>query len=419
MRLALTPESNANPLVRATVVKWNEFKPSDLKKAQVVALMNVPRLTDVQVEAVSDFVEAGGGLFLVLGDKVDKTAYVGNLHAAGNGLLPASLLTIEDEPAEELQGIRVLDASLETSWLKRFRSDQGGDFTKSRFARWWQTKPVQPDDQQASDAADDLFGDDDAELASPTASPPLVVARLTTNAPLLIERNYGRGRVLMMTSPVDAADWNTLPAKQDFVVLLHEIVFHLASGRSTRNVDVGLPLVLSVSADIDAERYAFFGPGNTVFEAERAGDTSRPAMRLGDTRLPGLYDFRKRGKNDKPQRGSPHEYFVVDFDRGESDLKPLQDTQRTALSGKERLTFVESLADLKSKMFTDASQTEFWHLLLLVFLGILIGEVVMTRRLVKGGHMLDEEPGHENSAVPAEEGSLVAEDAFEQEELVR
>ena len=423
MRLALTPDANANPLVRATVVKWNEFQPSDLKGAQVVALMNVPRLTDGQVEAISDFVASGGGLFCVLGDKVDKAAYAGNLHAAGNGLLPALPVSIEDDTAEELQGVRVQGASLETSWLKRFRSDRGGDFTKSRFAHWWKTQPVESADEKSGnedgDDANALFGDDDTQTGLPTASPPLVVARLTTNDPLLVERNYGRGRVLLMTSPVDATDWNTLPAKQDFVVLLHEVVFHLASGRSTRNVDVGLPLVLPVAVDLDSKRYAFFGPSHTVFEAERAGDIEHPAVRLGDTRLPGLYDFRERGDNDEPKRGSSHEYFVVDFDRGESDLNPLEETQRSTLSGDERMTFVATLADLKSKMFTDASQTEFWHLLLLVFLGILIGEVVMTRQLVKGGHMLDEETGEEIASSSDEEDVFVGDDALGREELVR
>ena len=37
-------------------------------------------------------------------------------------------------------------------------------------------------------------------------------------------------------------------------------------------------------------------------------------------------------------------------------------------------------------MFQDDSRAEFWYLLMLLFLGILVFEVVMTRRLVQGGH---------------------------------
>ena len=57
-----------------------------------------------------------------------------------------------------------------------------------------------------------------------------VSARLDTGDPWIIERNSGRGRVLVLATPVDA-EAGTLPANPDFVPWTHEWVFHLAGDR--------------------------------------------------------------------------------------------------------------------------------------------------------------------------------------------
>src|SRR5690606_30442791 len=93
-------------------------------------------------------------------------------------------------------------------------------------------------------------------------------------------------------------------------------------------------------------------------------------------------------KSDPPAVGdlSRPEYFVVNADRGESDLTPLDDIQRNSLTRDDRLAFIATHAELQKQLLTDTSRAEFWHLLLLLFLAILVAEVVMTRRLVQGGH---------------------------------
>jgi hypothetical protein len=237
----------------------------------------------------------------------------------------------------------------------------------------------------------------------------IVAARLDTEDPLLISRRFGRGAVVLMTSAVDA-DWSTLPAKPDFVPLLHEIVFHLASGRAARNVDVGTPLVLPVPQEFRVDEYAFYGPGDTQFDAQPGGDELRPLVRLNDTRLPGIYELRPHsttkahgqrpvGQAQRPvgQAQPPveiaRETFVVNFDRGESDLTSLNEAERGQLEAGNRMQFIATQQQLREQMFADNSRTEFWQMLLFVFLGILVIEVVMTRRLVQGGHVDVEEPG--------------------------
>ena len=42
--------------------------------------------------------------------------------------------------------------------------------------------------------------------------------------------------------------------------------------------------------------------------------------------------------------------------------------------------------ELRDAIGESAPRTEFWYLVLLLFLGLLLGEVVMTRRMVRGGY---------------------------------
>jgi len=60
---------------------------------------------------------------------------------------------------------------------------------------------------------------------------------------------------------------------------------------------------------------------------------------------------------------------------------------------------------LKEQMFSDNSSMEFWKFLMFIFLGILVFELVMTRRLVKGGHSEIEMP---IEGAAAEEGTTTA-----------
>jgi len=278
-------------------------------------------------------------------------------------------------------------------WTTRLRTGRGGTLAQARFSRWVKLRPAGENnaggnEQHAAPAKDssDAAGNNGATTGANTG---LVrtIASLNTGDPLLLARRYDRGDVVLLASTLDA-DWNTLPAKPDYVALLHEIVFQLATGAVARNVDVGVPLVVPVAADVDLERLVFRGPGDTVFPAQPGGNELHPRARLNDTRLPGVYTLdRKAGAGNDPVG---IEHFVVNDDRDESDLTPLSDRDRAGFEQKGRLSFIDTDDELRQEIFAADSQTELWSALFFVFLAILIGEVIMTRRLVRGGHAMAE-----------------------------
>lgn len=379
---ALTPLSSEHPWVRATAIPWNEFARESLKGVAVVFLCNVARIEPAQGEILGEFVRQGGGLVIALGDQCDPGNYAEWKDAGGNPLLPAALSKIEEDTTPNLGGVRVLDDSLQLPWLAQFRAQYGHGFTDARFAKWWKLQVRQPAATQA--------GTESGEAIS--------AARLGTGDPLIVSRRHGRGEIVMFASSIDA-DWNTLPAQLDYVPFLHEAVFHLAAGLSVRNVRVGEPLLLPIPADLPLGEYAFHAPDGTPLSPQPAGDELRPAARLAETQLAGIYEFRRRG-DLPPDEHDLRAFFVVDFDRGESDLTALDEAAQRELAAGERMTFVADMDDLKAQMFADGSRTEVWPFLLFVFLAILVGEVVLTRRLVRGGHAaIDEGPaGNEQAA---------------------
>jgi hypothetical protein len=68
----------------------------------------------------------------------------------------------------------------------------------------------------------------------------------------------------------------------------------------------------------------------------------------------------------------------------------LSEGQQAFLASGERMTFVDNLGELTTRMTADRNRAEIWWLILYVFLAVLVGETWLTRRLVRGGKVVEE-----------------------------
>ena len=186
--------------------------------------------------------------------------------------------------------------------------------------------------------------------------------------------------VMLLAIPLDT-DWSTLPAKNDFLPFLHEMVFVMLSKSTGRNVDIGSTLTLKLKPGEKPEEIEFRLPDNSVVSGEPLGDEEPPRVRLSNTPLPGIY---RATRKSNPM--APAEAFVAEFDRSESDLTPLDAETKTALSKADRVKFTESVSEVQVASAVEAPRTELWRLLMFAVLGLLVFETAMTRRLVQGGH---------------------------------
>jgi hypothetical protein len=80
------------------------------------------------------------------------------------------------------------------------------------------------------------------------------------------------------------------------------------------------------------------------------------------------------------------EYFVVEFDRAESNLAPLTDGDRDLLASEDRMRFIRDISEWTAVVDDDSPRAEVWWIALLAVLALLVFEVAMTRRLVRSGH---------------------------------
>ena len=76
------------------------------------------------------------------------------------------------------------------------------------------------------------------------------VGLFTTRDPFLVERAFGRGRVVLAAVPLDNSWRTNLVRLPDFVRLAHELMYYLAGTRTAeRNLVPGLPIVFTPRPD--------------------------------------------------------------------------------------------------------------------------------------------------------------------------
>jgi hypothetical protein len=179
--------------------------------------------------ALTRYVEAGGGLFVSVGDRVDGDLWNQRLRrllpqplglrrtaSARPGTLPGE--TVDTRPAERLAPI-----DRRHPLMNSFASG-GEGLTSARFFQYMLLEPV-------------------AENAGRT-----IVLRFESGAPALVESELGRGRVLLLTTTVDR-EWTDLPIRPGFLPLIQEAGRRLAGAPAGDAVSA---LLVGAQRDIEA-----------------------------------------------------------------------------------------------------------------------------------------------------------------------
>jgi len=351
LRAALAPTGDPSPLVKASTVPAREFKADDLKGKRVVVLANVDRLGPDLSAALGAFVEAGGGLLIAPGDRLDADAF--------NDKGPKSWLPAKFGP---IKGDLAKKSAVAHPSPRSFDGPSLG--------------PLGKGDAPALGEAD-LFAYRVLEPV-PGAS---VTARLDTGDPWLVERPVGKGRVALLASSIDA-EAGTLPVNPDFVPFAHELIAHLASGaEGPRSIKPGEPLEFTVApapaADVKALTVTTPSGGKVEAVLLRNGNTAK--VRLADTSEPGIYRLAL------PTTPASFAYAaVVGDDRG-ADPSPLDRPEIENLEKEWPLAFDANPDKLADRVLEAdrARRNEVWQGLILAALAGLCLEVFLTRRMAR------------------------------------
>jgi hypothetical protein len=350
-------EQGQAPVFKPDLLPISRLTATALERRSVVVLNDVGQLSTAADTLLKQFVEQGGGLFIVLGDRSPWGS-------AGSPLLPGTL-----GPSVERSAPKGTFGQREDSHeiFELFKTPNSGSFTDAQFTRVRTLTPA-PTDQ--------------------------TLARFDDGRAALVERRVGAGRVIAFTSTLDR-QWNTFPVTNVFVPVVHLTFRYLAQYEDPaawytvgRTLDISAPLgqIVREGGVTNAKEAPRKATGVVMAPSGRQttlGDGGAAGVRLEEQ---GFYTTRLQGTGDR------RPYAVaVNLDPAESDLTPMQAVEfATSATGGGAVTpSGQSLehpeltpADIEKKQIV-------WWVLLLAGVLALVGEAMLSNRLSRraGGLM--------------------------------
>jgi len=403
LRQALEARDPA-PVVQTRVVSLNEFDPVLLSAAEtnkdhentarprVLILRDVPQLTAVQQEAITQFLADGGGVLVTLGPRAVADVYNTRLHRGGKGWLPAHLEGIADDPAHPAPGGS--DHPALHLFLETPKDDQGStrfpQLGRVRFSHWWKLRvgPEAVGPGAMGPAARRSSGVQVAALRTATDEYPFLVEWIDPQR---------AGRLLQCAVPFDDSWGGELVRSESFVPLVHELVYYLAGARSAElNLEPGQPLRYRLNSAGDMGQYQLqtplgeTKPLRTAFRRETWEREEEDPFRAAVDRLPtgpilridGTYET---GVYRLHTAAGKTIYYVVRPKRlGESDLTPCRDEDREKVAKLvPGMKYLNERDPLAHEWVHEDHHQELWAWLLLGLIALLCGEIWLTRRIVK------------------------------------
>jgi hypothetical protein len=343
----------------------------DLAKWDLVVLANVehPARTDAVRRRLESFLRGGGAVLLSVGDRVVPDVWNAELFRDAEPILPARLA----EPRVVARAMRAISGF--KFHLGENRHPIFVDITNPNMPSIF-SSPI-------------VWGRMDLRDAAKTPGARVVAnyADLAGTRKLeqeaLVERSFGRGRVLLLTTTVDDA-WTDLPGNILFPPLLHEALYHLtARGNSERNLLTFQSYTRTLPTNVDVVELTRPEGALAPVTPERSDPSQPPYVPPVDTPTPGAYRLTIALKPADILAAAPpplRDAFAVNMTPVESDLARL------------------STADVESRWpglvrvspgFAAAAEMarprggEFHAALIIAAIACLLGEALLVRRIAR------------------------------------
>jgi hypothetical protein len=302
------------------------------------------------LKALEDFVANGGGLIVFPGYRTDAAWWNGPFAA----LAPLPLGEIAGELKERTQGVGIASQRFENPALELFNDPRNGSMTEAAIKVWFRMR---------------------LPASSGDAKDPVVLARLETGDPFLVERAVGHGRVIACATAANA-DWSNLPARPFYLPLVQRLCVHLASTvHPSRNLEVGHALTAFLPAAAAGKKALLTGPDGASIELPVVKKEERGVVESAPLYQPGLYTLQPPGAQPL--------HYVVNADRRESDLARLSDMEIAEFAKAHSVAVVRSAAEFRENEHKQRFGQELWKPLLLVLLVLIFLELILQRMFAR------------------------------------
>lgn len=308
---------------------------------RLVVLANVRDLPEGVVNKLTEFVDAGFGLIIFDGDRVDFQKYNATLYKKGTGLLPVELGSLNgsaEDTTAPLYGLVPKDSTHPVISLFTESPENVSIITDPKAIRAWRSVSL-----PAGTAADPL-------------RPTSVLLDLDAPGgaqPFMVERPYGRGKVIYVASTASNS-WNELWTMGGGLPLfLYLEVASYLTGNEARysNLSVGEPYRRVLRITDIAPSYTVRDPNGTTTELVSTAEEGLKMLEFGGTARPGVFTVtaldRVEGGKTKTRW---EERFAVNQESRESDVTKLAPTETAKDQG--------SIADFGARAQVEAALAE-------------------------------------------------------------
>ena len=321
-----------------------DWKPSSALKSiklneySAVSLVNVQTLSNDDWDAFEAFVFRGGGLAVFLGKEVDAASYF--VSQAALRLLPAELYghAVFDPPQ-----FLDLEPGRSHPLLKIFAERQITTLPTAEVRRYWRVVPT----EGATTVI--RYGDDKF-------------------SPALLERNVGKGRVLLCTTGISRQGWSELPVLGwHWVALADQMARYLAQTAAINlNYHAGESILVPLAENVQERSFLLRKPAGQQLPVNAPPE--QRSLLLNDLDQLGSYRLVSSSRESDFETG-----FSVNYAPRENDLVRIPDSELDQRLGKDRYRVVRSLQDLERTVRTGRigveALPEFFSLLVLFFIG--------------------------------------------------
>lgn len=373
LRTALRPEGRAASGNEIDVLDEQELETADLTAYDVVILANVDRLSAVGLRHLEAYVRAGGGLVIFGGDQLDVAWYNEALYQAGRGILPAPLSEAE-EAAAATTAITIAQWDAAHPMMRAFTEELAAILRQVKVGTFLRVdEDAMTRDLAASQPATQP---EDGEAETPTRPPSRVIVRLSDmdESPLLIERPYGLGKCLLITTSADQ-EWNDWAASFSYLPTMLELVQYTArQAADTPTAVVGSPLSCEVDPAIIQKAARLRTPSYPVeaeIPLEAMTRIDRSAFTFTETARCGVYQF-----DMTSTRGEPlNRYGAVNPDPVECNLARAARAELLAACGEMDVQYINDVSAMPEK--AASARIEIWWPMLMAAIVLFMTEHVL------------------------------------------
>jgi hypothetical protein len=322
----------------------------------MICLSGVERIDHAGIEALEKYVSDGGGVFFVAGATTSADFVTRSLYRGGKGFFPMPLSSpaeLKVDPLDNTPDVQSEDHPVFNNFSER------AAYISKVFIGKYLAAPA------------DWDAKSDPRLR--------VIMRLRNGAPLLVEKDFGRGRVLVLLTSL-SSEWSNLGAKNEagyaFAALVQNIVPYLSRRPlADAELQVGDPKSITFASAAYQPTVHFDGPGGdtstATFDAAPDGKDTLKAT-YTRTALSGFYSAKLTTKANKVE----NRVFAVNVDPAEGDLKALTEPDIIARLGPELKPKFEYASRFETQL-DEAQGRNLGDLLLIVLVVILALEQLL------------------------------------------